>query len=67
MENTCRSININGMIREEGSGVIAYYNSKYIFSKLKRRIENEEANKKIIKIGKPIKVDLKPITLGEVE
>jgi len=59
MENTCRSININGMVREEGS--------KYIFSKLKRRIENEEANKKKIKIGEPIKVDLKPISLGEVE
>lgn len=61
-----RIISSDGMVREESNGVVAYYPSKYIFSKLKRRIENEEANKKI-KIGEPIKIELEVISLGIVE
>jgi len=61
-----RTINSDGMIKEESDGVIAYYGGKYLFSKLKRRIENEEANKKI-KIGEPIKVELVVVDLGVVE
>jgi hypothetical protein len=61
-----RTINIDGMVREEGNSVVAYYHSKYIFSKLKRRVENEKANKNI-KIGEPIKVKLEVIDLGVVE
>jgi len=68
MENPCRFITIssNGRVKEECGNVTAYYHSKYIFSKLKRRIENEEANNKI-KIGEQVVVDLKVIPLGEVE
>jgi hypothetical protein len=61
-----RTINSDGMIKEESDGVIAYYGGKYLFSKLKRRIENEEANKKI-KIGEPIKIELVVVDLGVVE
>lgn len=50
-----RTISRNGVIRDEGDGVIAYYPSKYLFSKLKWRIENEP---KKIKIGEPIQLDL---------
>jgi len=68
MENPCRfiTINSNGRVKDECDGVIAYYHSKYIFSKLKRRIENERENNKI-KIGEQVVVDLKVIPLGEVE
>lgn len=55
--------NSDGMVREEANGVVAYYHSKYIFSKLKRRIENEVANNKI-QIGEPIQVKLEVIDLG---
>jgi len=61
-----RTINSDGMVKEESDGVIAYYGGKYLFSKLKRRIENEEANKKI-KIGEPIKIELVVVDLGVVE
>jgi hypothetical protein len=54
------------MVKEESNGLNVYYNSKYIFSKLKRRIENEEANKKI-KIQEPIKIELEVIDLGKIE
>jgi hypothetical protein len=69
MENPCRfiTINSNGRVKDECDGVIAYYHSKYIFSKLKRRIENERENNKKIKIEEPVVVDLKVISLGEVE
>jgi len=61
-----RTINSDGMIKEESDGVIAYYGGKYLFSKLKRRIENEEANKKI-QIKEPIKIELVVEDLGVVE
>jgi hypothetical protein len=61
-----RIINSDGIIKEESDGVIAYYGGKYLFSKLKRRIENDKANNKI-KIGEPIKKELVVIDLGEVE
>jgi hypothetical protein len=69
MENPCRFITIssNGRVKEECGNVTAYYHSKYIFSKLKRRIENERENNKKIKIEEPVVVDLKVISLGEVE
>jgi hypothetical protein len=66
MEQYSRTINTDGMVKEESKDFIAYYHSKYIFSKLKRRIENEEENKKI-KIKEPVVIDLKVISLGEVE
>jgi len=68
MENPCRfiTINSNGRVKDECGNVTAYYHSKYIFSKLKRRIENERENNKI-KIGEPVVVDLKVIPLGIVE
>jgi hypothetical protein len=67
MDNTCViTIKSDGRVKEECNGVTAYYHSKYIFSKLKRRIENEREDKKI-KIGEPVKVELEVISLGEVE
>lgn len=60
------TINSDGMVKEECDGVAAYYHSRYIFSKLKRRIENERENKKI-KFGEPVIVDLKVVSLEEVE
>ena len=66
MEDRKITISSNGRVKEEYGNVTAYYHSKYIFSKLKRRIENERENNKI-KIGEPVIVDLKPITLVEVE
>jgi hypothetical protein len=61
-----RTINSDGMVKEEGDGVIVYYGDKYLFSKLKRRIENEKANKKI-KIGNAINIKLEVVDLGRVE
>jgi hypothetical protein len=61
-----RTINSDGFIRDESDGVIAYYGDKYLFSKLKRRIENEKANKKI-QIKEPIKIELVVEDLGVVE
>jgi hypothetical protein len=61
-----RTINSDGMVKEEGDGVIVYYGDKYLFSKLKRRIENEVANKKI-KIKEPININLEVVDLGRVE
>lgn len=77
MENPLRELSINsdgktitinnkGFVKEECDGVTAYYHSKYIFSKLKRRIENERENQKI-KIREPIEIKLDVISLGEVE
>lgn len=77
MENPLRELSINsdgktiiinnkGFVKEECDDVTAYYHSRYIFSKLKRRIKNDIENQKI-KIGEPIKVDLKVIPLEEVE
>ena len=66
MEDRKITISSDGKVKEECGNVTAYYHSKYIFSKLKRRIENERENNKI-KIGEPVIVDLKPITLVEVE
>jgi hypothetical protein len=44
------------------------YDVEFIFTKLKKRVANYKPKEvKKIKIGEPIKVDLKPITLGEVE
>jgi len=51
------------IVKEVSNGVTAYYPDKYLFSKLKRRIENEEANKNI-KIGENIKIELEVINLG---
>ena len=70
-----RSINSDGMIKEGDDSVMVYYHSKYLFSKLKRRIENDEENNKNacrsafgkIKIGEPIKKELVVVDLGEVE
>jgi hypothetical protein len=70
-----RIINSDGMIKEGDDNVMVYYHSKYLFSKLKRRIENEYENNKNacrssfgkIKIGEPIKKELVVIDLGEVE
>jgi len=59
-----RKISSDGMIKEGDDDVMVYYHSKYLFSKLKYRIENDE---KKIKIGEPIKVDLKVVDLGVVE
>jgi hypothetical protein len=66
MEDRKLTISSNGRVIEECNGVTAYYYSKYIFSKLKRRIENERENNKI-KIGEPIIVDLDIVPLGKVE
>jgi hypothetical protein len=59
-----RKISSDGMIKEGDDDVMVYYHSKYLFSKLKYRIENDE---KKIKIGEPIKIDLKVVDLGVVE
>lgn len=59
-----RTINSDGMVKEEDKDVMVYYHSKYLFSKLKYRVENDETK---IKIGEPIKVKLEVINLGEVE
>jgi hypothetical protein len=59
-----RKISSDGMIKEGDNDVMVYYHSKYLFSKLKYRIENDE---KKIKIGEPIKIDLKVVDLGVVE
>jgi hypothetical protein len=61
-----RTINSDGFIKEECDGVTAYYGGKYLFSKLKRRIQNEEANKKL-KIKEPINIELEVIDLAIVE
>lgn len=52
------------MIKEGDDNVMVYYHSKYLFSKLKYRIENDE---KKIKIGETIKVKLEVIDLGKIE
>jgi hypothetical protein len=52
------------MIKEGDKDVMVYYHSKYLFSKMKYRIENDE---KKIKIGEPVKVELEVISLDEVE
>jgi hypothetical protein len=59
-----RTISSNGMIKEGDDNVMVYYHSKYLFSKLKYRIENDE---KKIKIGETIKVKLEVIDLGKIE
>ena len=59
-----RKISSDGMIKEGDDKVMVYYHSKYLFSKLKYRIENDE---KKIKIGEPIKTELVVIDLGRVE
>ena len=59
-----RTIDSDGMVKEEGEGVIVYYGDKYLFSKMKYRIENDE---KKIKIGKPINIKLEVVDLGRVE
>jgi hypothetical protein len=59
-----RTIGSDGMIKEGDDNVMVYYHSKYLFSKLKYRIENDE---KKIKIGETIKVELKVIDLGKIE
>jgi len=52
------------MIKEGDNDVMVYYHSKYLFSKLKYRIENDE---KKIKIKEPIKIKLEVVDLGVVE
>jgi hypothetical protein len=59
-----RTISSDGMIKEGDKDVMVYYHSKYLFSKMKYRIENDE---KKIKIGEPIKVKLEVVDLGVVE
>jgi len=59
-----RTISSDGMIKEGDDNVMVYYHSKYLFSKLKYRIENDE---KKIKIGETIKVKLELIDLGKIE
>jgi|Laugrespbdmm15sd_2_1035082.scaffolds.fasta_scaffold08125_3 hypothetical protein len=59
-----RTISSDGMIKEGDDNVMVYYHSKYLFSKLKYRIENDE---KKIKIGETIKVKLEVIDLGKIE
>ena len=59
-----RTVDSNLMVKEESIGITVYYPAKYIFSKLKRRIENEEAK---IKIEEPIDIKLEVISLGGVE
>jgi hypothetical protein len=59
-----RTVDSNMMVKEESKGITVYYPAKYIFSKLKRRIENEEAK---IKIEEPIAIELQVISLGVVE
>jgi hypothetical protein len=59
-----RQISSDGMIKEGDNDVMVYYHSKYLFSKLKYRIENDE---KKIKIKEPIKIKLEVVDLGVVE
>jgi len=62
-----RTISSDGFIKEEGIGVTAYYHKKYLFSKLKRRIENDLINKNFpsyIRIGEPVQIDLEVVDLG---
>jgi hypothetical protein len=59
-----RKISSDGMIKEGDNDVMVYYHSKYLFSKLKYRIENDE---KKIKIKEPIKIKLEVVDLGVVE
>jgi hypothetical protein len=59
-----RTISSDGMIKEGDNDVMVYYHSKYLFSKLKYRIENDE---KKIKIKEPIKIKLEVVDLGVVE
>jgi hypothetical protein len=61
-----RIINSDGMIKEGDKDVMVYYNSKYLFSKMKYRIENEKEGKKI-KIKEPINIKLEVVDLGVVE
>ena len=60
-----RTISSDGFIKDEGVGVTAYYHKKYLFSKLKRRIENEKNFPSYIKIGEPVIIDLEVIDLGK--
>jgi hypothetical protein len=59
-----QTISSDGMVKVECNGIVAYYHSKYIFGKLKYRIENDE---KRIKIGRPLKIKLEVVDLGVVE
>lgn len=59
-----RTISSDGMIKEVDKDVVVYYHSKYLFSKMKYRIENDETK---IKIKEPIKIKLEVVDLGVVE
>lgn len=59
-----RTISSDGMIKEGDKDVMVYYHSKYLFSKMKYRIENDETK---IKIREPIKIKLEVVDLGVVE
>jgi hypothetical protein len=69
MERTINSF------KEGDKDVMVYYNSKYLFSKLKYRIENDESNSAClglcplqkIKIKEPINIKLEVVDLEIVE